>query len=69
MAVPVPMVIRGRILRRFKKMGAVGKDNAKTLTELEMETFPFTSPGAKRIFEILKRRGTILEDGNKYYLK
>ena len=68
MTVPVPIIIRGRILRRFRKAGAIGRNNAKTLTELDMEKFPFTAPGAKHMFEILKKRGKIQNDGDKYYI-
>ena len=66
--IPVPLVIRGRILRRFRKHSAIGQDNSKTLAELEMEEFPFTSFGAKRIFQRLQRQGIILNDEDKYYL-
>ena len=52
-----------RILKRFRKFGAIGSNNAKTLADLDMENFPFTSAGAKRVFEILQRRGIIQNDG------
>ena len=68
MTVPMPVIIRGRILRRFRKVGAIGQNNAKTLIELDMEKFPFTAPGAKHMFEILQRRGKIQNEGDKYYL-
>ena len=68
MAIPVPLMVGGRIIRRFKKRGAIGQSNAKTLAELDMEKFPFTSPLAKRIFRILQRRGVIQNEGDKYFL-
>ena len=67
-AVPVPAIISGRIKRRLRKAGAVGSDNAKTLAELDMEKWPFTAPGAKRVLEVMQKRGIIQSDGYKYYL-
>ena len=68
MAVPVPGIIRRRIIRRFRKLGAIGQNNSRTLAELDMEKLPFTAPGAKHVFDILQRRGIIQNDGDKYYL-
>ena len=68
MAVPIPGIIRGRIIRRFKQLGAIGQNNSKTLAELDMEKSPFTAQGAKHVFDILQRRGIIQSDGDKYYL-
>lgn len=65
---PVPLIIRGRIIRRFKKMSAVDKNSAKTLVELGMDKFPFTGFGSKHIFKRLQNRGWINNDGDKFYL-
>ena len=66
--VPVPLIVRGRIIRKFRKFGAIGADNAKTLAELELDEFPFTAFGAKRIFKHLQKRGIVAETADKYYL-
>ena len=66
--IPVPLIIRGRIIRKFRNAGAISQQNAKTLAELELDEFPFTGIGAKNIFGILQRRGIILNDGEKFYL-
>jgi len=47
----MPLIIRGRILRSFKKAGALDQSSAKTLAELKMEKYPFTALGFKKMFE------------------
>ena len=67
MTISVPMILRRRIIKRLKQSGAVSKESAKTLAEMDMEKVPFSLPGAKRILSILIGRGVIQTIEDRYY--
>ena len=58
-----------RLIKAFRKAGAVGKDNAKTLDEIGAFLPPFFRARLFNIpLRINVRRKWIIKEGNKFYL-